>query len=188
MILQFSPVVDLLIYTTWMVNYKVMWVFTKRRFDVVLHKFNPHTGRIFTCTLQFPRECQRSYPLTCLTMLSLRIITFFVYSGVLSFHAVALSRVLPSIIDDCFCLVWPWIDTGELSQLWFSLLILMVELPFMFVLTILLPFALLPVVILSVWKSSLVFSVDSVISLIDSNESSTFGQNKSIFCLFFFFN
>ena len=113
MILQFSPVVDLLIYTTWMVNYKVMWVFTKRRFDVVLHKFNPHTGRIFTCTLQFPRECQRSYPLTCLTMLPLRIITFFVNSGVLSFHAVALSWVLPSIIDDCFCLVWSWIDTGK---------------------------------------------------------------------------
>ena len=47
------------------------------------------------------------------------------------------------------------------------------QLPFIFVLTILLPFALLPLVFLPVFKSSLLFSIDSLISLIDLNESST---------------
>ena len=28
-------------------NYKVMWVFPKRRFDVVLYTFNPQTGKKF---------------------------------------------------------------------------------------------------------------------------------------------
>ena len=87
-------------------------------------------GKFFTCTLQFSSECNRSYPLTWQTMLSPRIITFFVFSVVSSFHAVALGRLLLNFIDDCFCLVWSWNDTRELSQLWFSLLILLVELPF----------------------------------------------------------
>ena len=44
LIFQFAPVVDLLIYR---LNYKVMWVFPKRRFDVVLYTFNPQTGKKF---------------------------------------------------------------------------------------------------------------------------------------------
>ena len=92
--------------------------------------------------------------------LSPRIITFFVYFGVSSFRAVALGRLLPSFIDDCICLVWSWSDARELSQLWFPLLILLVELPFMFVLTIFLPFVLLLTGLLPVWKSFLLFSID----------------------------
>ena len=114
-------------------------------------------------------------------MLSPRSITFFVCTGVSSLHAVALR----SFINDCICLVWSWIDARELSQLWFSLLMLLVELPFMFLLAILLPFVLLLFVLLSVRKSFLLFSIDSVISLIDSNEWSTSGQRKSIFSLRF---
>ena len=41
-------------------------------------------------------------------MLSPRIIAFFVCSGVSSFHAVALGRLIPSFIDNCICLVWSW--------------------------------------------------------------------------------
>ena len=90
-------------------NYKVMWVFAKTRFDVVLHTRNPGTGKIFhTGILEFSSECERSYHLTCFIMLSPRIIAFFVCSGVSSFHAVALGRLIPSFIDNCICLVWSW--------------------------------------------------------------------------------
>ena len=116
-------------------------------------------GIFFTCTLQFSSECERSYPLTCLIMLSPRNITLFVCSGVSSFREVALGWLLPSFIDDCICLVWSWSDARELSQLWFPLLILLVELPFMFVLTIFLPFVLLLTGLLPVWKSFCCFQL-----------------------------
>ena len=82
-------------------NYKVLWVFHKRRFDLALH----HTitpWKFFSCTLQFSSECKKSYFLICLTMLQPRIITFFVCSEVSSFHAVASGRFLPSFFDECF--------------------------------------------------------------------------------------
>ena len=160
-------------------NYKVMSVFSNRTYICIhlTHAF----GKFFTCTLQFCSECERSYPLTRLIMLSPRIITVFVCSGVLSFHAVVLGRLWLSLIDDCICLVWSWSDAREFLQLWFSLLILSLELLFTFLLPIFLPFVLLPIFPLSVWKPSLLFSIDSVISLIDSKESSTSGQSKSIF-------
>ena len=46
LILQFAGVVCWYIVCTNM-NYKVMLVFTKRRFDVVLHTCNPGTGKFF---------------------------------------------------------------------------------------------------------------------------------------------
>ena len=158
LILEFAPV-----FVCWYIictnmNYKMMRVFSKRGSDVVLHTFYHCTGKTVHMYLTVFQWMWESYPVIGLTMLSPRIMTFLVNSGVSSFHAIALGRLLPSFIDNCFCLVWSWIDANELSQIWFYLLILLVKLPFMFVFTTLLPFVLLPIVLLSVLKSSLLFS------------------------------
>ena len=69
----------------------------------------------------------------------------------------------------------------------FFFLISLVELPLVFVLTTLLSFALLLIAPLSVLKSSLLFtvsSIDSVISINDSNESYASGLAIDIFVVF----
>ena len=83
-------------------NYRVIWVFPKRKFGVALHILNPHTGKILHLHLKFTSKCERSYLLTCLTMLRPRIVTFFVCSGVSYFFAVALDRLLPSFLEISF--------------------------------------------------------------------------------------
>ena len=71
-------------------NFKVMWSFLRDSLTQSSLYLTLTQEKFFTCTLQFSSEGERSYPLTCLKMLSSKIITFFVCSEVLPFHPVAL--------------------------------------------------------------------------------------------------
>ena len=149
--------------------------FSKKRFDVVLHTFNIYTRKILHIYLKI---FQKMYEIISSDMFD-NAATKDYHSKVPSFHAVTLNQMLSSFFGNCFPLVFAYTwKIDELSQLWFSFLISLVELPLMFVLTILLSFALLLIAPLSVLKSSLLFtvsSIDSVISINDSNKSSASG-------------
>ena len=127
-----------------------MQVFSKRRFGIVLHTFIPCTAKILHMHLAI---FQRIWDIISYNM-SENVITkdyhFLCLLWSVIFPRSTVESIVTKIFDDCFSLVWSWIDARELSQLLlFFLLILVVKLPFMFVLTILLPLALLPIILLS---------------------------------------
>ena len=154
-----------------------MWVFPKRMFDIRLHTFNPRTRNFSTFTSQSSCECER-YPLTCLKMQSLRIINFCLLRSIIFPHSCVGSIVTEFFGPLLFFVLFLNLCTRTIIiYIFFTKF---VDLPLLFVLKILLPFAFLPVVLLSVLNSSLLFQIDSVISIIDLNGSPTSGLTISL--------
>ena len=82
----------------------------------------------------------------------------------------------------CFVLLLNWCTQTVTTLIFFTNFISW----FAMFLSTLLRFTLFLIVLISVLSSSLLFSIDSVISVIDLNESSTSGMTKSMFSLHFF--
>ena len=167
-----------------------MWLFS-RRFDILSHIFNPRITKIVHTD---PTIFQRMREFICSNMFSNTFAkdycifsrTFALCYEVLSFRAVALGPLFPSFFDDCVPFFCSWIGGMELSQFWFSLLTLLTDLPVMFVMAILFPFVLFSLIaFLPGLESSLLFLVDSVISIIDLRDTSKYWLNESVFLFHF---
>ena len=155
-----------------------MWVFSKRRFDVVLHAFNPRTGKIFHMHLAV---FQRMREIISSNMFDNAVTQDYHYFCLL-WSVIFPRRSIGSIVTKfyprtlLFGLILNWCTRISTTLIFFTDFISRI---------IIYACTYNIITICVVWKFPLLFSIDSVISLIDSNESSNSRHSKSIFSLRF---
>ena len=133
-------------------NYRVIWVFPKRKFGVALHILNPHTGKILHLHLTIYQQMWEIISFNLFDDAATKDCHFLCLLWSVIFLRGSVGSIVTKFFGDFFYLFWSWINARQLSQLWFSLQILSFELQFMFALTILLSFAFLLTVLLTVLK------------------------------------
>ena len=161
-----------------------MWVFPKRRFDVVWHTFNPRTGKIFRMHLTIFQRMSEMISSNMFDNAVSQDYHFFYLLWRVIFPRSCVGAIVTKFYRrfHLFGLILKWYKSIITTLIFFTDFISQITI---YVCTYnILTICVVINVLLSAWKPYLLFSIDSVISLVDSNEFLL--DRASLYCLLVF--